>query len=82
MSKNYKYNISEIRKADEQGRWQGGSGGTFDTGSGIFRGPGLLRMPRVKIGIQVWKGNSGLEEGRQNHLDDDAKIINYNFCNF
>ena len=64
------------------------TGGTFGTGPGIFREPEILRMPRVKIGIglQVCKGNSGLDEGVKRHLDDDAKIMitkyPYNFCNF
>ena len=62
------------------------TGGTFGTGPGIFRGLEILRMPRVKIGIQVCKGNSGLDEGVKRYLDDDAKIMitkyRYHFCNF
>ena len=52
-----------------QGRWEGGPEGTFGTGPGIFRVPGILRMPRIKIGLQVWKGtgHSKLDEGRQSH---------------
>ena len=36
-------------------------------------------MPCVKIRMRVRKkkGNSGLDEGRQSHLDDDVKIINH-----
>ena len=41
-------NADTLNRANERG-----SRGTFGTGPGIFRGPVILRMSRVKIGIQV-----------------------------
>ena len=47
----FSYHCRAVERGIQDFRIQGTD--TFGTAPGIFRGPGNLRMPRVKIGIQV-----------------------------